>query len=48
MEHVREQYRLSGLGMLANCWGNGGAQRYWPMQRTDEDTLTRTIISFGQ
>ena len=47
MEHALEEYRLSERHAchLLGQWR--GTQRYLPMQRTDEDALTRAIITLA-
>lgn len=47
MERARQEY---GLSERHACWLLGqwrGTQRYEPMQRTDEDALTRAIITLA-
>ena len=47
MEHAREKYELSERHAcrLVKQWR--GTQRYLPIQRVDEDALTRTIITLA-
>jgi len=47
VEHAREKYELSERHAcrLVKQWR--GTQRYLPIQRTDEDALTRTIITLA-
>jgi len=47
VEHAREEHRLSERHacQLLGQWR--GTQRYLPMQRTDEDALTRAIITLA-
>ena len=47
MEHAREKYELSERHAcrLVKQWR--GTQRYQPIQRMDEDALTRTIITLA-
>ena len=47
MEHAREKHELSERHAcrLVNQWR--GTQRYLPIQRVDEDALTRAIITLA-
>ena len=47
MEHAREKHRLSERHacQLLGQWR--GTQRYLPLQRTDEDALTRAVITLA-
>ena len=47
MEHAREKHELSERHAcrLVNQWR--GTQRYVPIQRVDEDALTRAIITLA-
>jgi len=47
VEHAREKHRLSERHacQLLGQWR--GTQRYLPLQRTDEDSLTRAIITLA-
>ena len=47
MEHAREKHELSERHAcrLVNQWR--GTQRYLPIQRVDEDALTRDIITLA-
>jgi transposase InsO family protein len=47
VEHAREKYELSERHAcrLVKQWR--GTQRYQPIQRLDEDALTRTIITLA-
>ena len=47
MEHAREKHELSERHacQLVNQWR--GTQRYVPIQRVDEDALTRAIITLA-
>lgn len=47
MEHVREEYRLTERHACRLLGQWRGTQRYEPMLRTDEDTLTQAIVALA-
>jgi putative transposase len=48
VEHAREEYRLSERHACRPLGQSRGKQHYLPLQRTDEGTLTRAIVSLAR
>ena len=47
VEHAREEYRMSERHACRLLGQWGGTQRYEPLQRIDEEALTRAIVALA-